>query len=103
MNAMRPLDMNRGVSSPFGPSMNGFGAAEPSAETIQMSAFRLPEARSVVVRVNNTRRPSGESCGSPTRTAVSRSATAIGRLDCAPATVVSEIARVQPTSAKIEM
>jgi len=82
-NAMRSLERKRGESSPFGPSMNGRGGAEPSAGTVQMSAFRLPDARSVVVRTKSTRRPSGESCGSPTRTAVSRSSSAMGRLACA--------------------
>src|SRR5215467_9858769 len=63
--------------------MKAVGVLDPSAGTVQMSAFRLPVFRSVVVRVNKTVRSSGDSAGSLKRTAVIRSLMVIGRLFCA--------------------
>ena len=57
--------------------------AGPSAGTIQMSALRFPVATSVVVRTNATDLPSGDSCGSDTRTVPMRSVMVIGRPVCA--------------------
>src|SRR4051812_21987366 len=79
MNASRPSGSQRGVFSVLSVAINAFGGDAPSAATTQMSVLRLPVATSVVVRVNATVRPSGDSCGSPTRTAASRSAIVIGR------------------------
>src|SRR6187431_1349207 len=44
-----------------------------------MSALRFPLATSVMVRTNSTRLPSGEICGSATRTAPIKSRMVIGR------------------------
>src|SRR5436190_17534053 len=80
MNATcEPSGSQRGVFSLLSPPTSSRGAADPSAGTIQMSAFRLPVATSVVVRTNSTWRPSGESCGSLTRTAPSKSWMVMGR------------------------
>src|SRR6185436_18603391 len=80
MNARRlPSGDHRGEFSVFSPPTSSFGAPEPSAGTAQMSALRLPVGTSVIVRTNTTVLPSGESCGSETRTAPSRSAMVIGR------------------------
>jgi hypothetical protein len=68
-----PSGSQRGVDSLLSPPISSRGAVRPSAGTIQMSAFLLPLATSVVVRTNTTCCPSGDSCGSPRRTAPSRS------------------------------
>ncbi len=49
-----------------------------------MSALRLPDFRSVVVRTNATRLPSGDTCGSVTRTAPIRSSIVMARTVAAP-------------------
>ncbi len=50
MNARRnPSGDQRGVFSAFSPVMSAL-AAPPPAGAVQMSAFRLPTAKSVVVR-----------------------------------------------------
>jgi hypothetical protein len=62
MNARRfPSGDHRGVSSDFSPVTSAFAADSPFAATCQMSALRFPDFRSVVVRTNATRDPSGES------------------------------------------
>src|SRR3954447_8053276 len=91
MKAIRPSARKRGVSSPPGPAISGRGRLEPSAATTQMSAFRLPVTGSVVVRTKTTRRPSGDTWGSPTRIAVIRSAIVMGRLPGAWATAKAEV------------
>lgn len=78
-----------GVFSDLSPAMSSRGALDPSAATAQMSALRRPALASVVVRTNTTVRPSGDNCGSPTRTAVIRSSIASGRFACAPAVAAS--------------
>ena len=86
MNAIAlPSGDQRGVFSVFSPAMSGCSAPPDRRRrgATQMSAFRLPADRSVVVRTNATVRPSGESCGSATRTASSRSRIVIARPDCA--------------------
>ncbi len=102
MKAMRPLGRNRGESSLLGLWISGLGGADPSAGTTQMSGLRLPEARSVVVRTNKTRRWSGESWGSLTRTALSRSSSAMGRLAWASRAVAGTITWEQMTRPMIE-
>jgi hypothetical protein len=102
MNAMRPLGRHRGESSLFGLLINGLGGTDPSAATIQMSELRFPTDKSVVVRTNNTRRWSDESCGSAIRTALSKSSSAMGRLAWASTTVAGTIVLAQMTSPMIE-
>ena len=83
--SVRPSGENRGAVSLASPAINAFGGADPSAGTAQMSALRFPDLRSVVVRTNSTRLPSGASCGSVTRTAPIRSSIVIARPLAAPA------------------
>src|SRR5215510_4526814 len=81
MNTMRlPSGVNRGVFSLLSPPISCLGGVEPSEGTIQMSGFLRPLSRAVVVRVNKTCLPSGEICGSFTRTVVIKSSTVIVRL-----------------------
>src|SRR4029078_2333629 len=75
----RPSGENRGVLSVLLPAISSFDGPDPSAGTIQMSALRSPDFTFVVVRTKLTREPSGDNCGSLTRTAASRSSIVIGR------------------------
>ncbi len=74
-----PSGEKRGALSAFSCRVRARGGAEPSAGTSQTSALRLPAARSVVVRTNATHLPSGDSCGSPTRTVRRLSSIVMGR------------------------
>src|SRR5262245_55336370 len=96
-----PSGAQRGVLSDDGPVMSALLSDIPSPPVVgatQMSAFRRPAGISVVVRTNATVRPSGESCGSVTRTATSRSWIVIARRACA-ASVTATHTQRQPTTA----
>src|SRR5262245_28272535 len=84
MNAMRfPSGRKRGVFSVRSPPISCRAGAELSDGTSQMSEFLRPDSSAVVVLVYSTRLPSGEICGSLTRTVVIKSSTVMGRLLCA--------------------
>src|SRR5262249_20231841 len=80
MNAIRfPSGDQRGEFSVLSPPTSSVDAPDPSDGTTQMSALRFPVATSVVVVTYATIFPSGDSWGSETGTAASRSFSVIGR------------------------
>jgi hypothetical protein len=83
MNAIRfPSGKNLAVFSLRSPPISWRAGVDPSAETTQISEFLRPESATVVVLVNATRFPSGDSCGSPTRIVVIKSLMVIARFVC---------------------